>query len=249
LADAQLAMATLPSISANLSKASNDFPLISGNLNKAAANLPLVTADLHKAAADLPQITANFSKASADLPGITGPIKDITPETTRNILDISRELRVTSDAIGGIADRVAKSGAKLSSISLQPEARIFALSSGNPRVRSDLNMDIRSTKSLAHIGLADIGGKTSVNMQFGNELKDQLWFRYGIVQTRFGLGLDYKANANIDMTGEIFDPSDLKVNALINYRLHSLGNNWWFTTGVYDLFDGNRFGLGLTYRP
>ena len=234
---------------ANLQAASVSLEKTLADAQTAAAALPAATANMTKATAGLPQAAADLSKATADLPAITGPIREVTPEISQNMLDISRKLRLTSDAIGGIASSVAKTGATLGSLTLRPEASIIALSNGNPRVRSDLNVDIRTKRDMLRLGMADIGGSSGVNVQFGNELHNNLWFRYGLVQSRFGLGLDYQASSNLDFSGEIFDPSAVRVNALVNYRLAPLGKRWWLTTGVYDLFDGNRLGLGVSYRP
>jgi len=232
-----------------LTAASTSLEKTLADVQLASAGLPQAIANVNKASADLPIITGNFSRAAADLPSITDPMKKIMPETTSNILDISQQLRHTSDTIGGIAGGLSKTISTISSLKMQPEARIVPLTGGNPSMRSDVNLDIHTTKDLLRLGLADIGGRNSINAQFGTELKDRLWFRYGLVQSRFGLGMDYQAGHNLTISGEMFDPSSMRVNALLDYRLKSLGKSWWLTTGVYDLFDGNRLGLGLTYRP
>jgi hypothetical protein len=229
---------------------------ISGNLResvihlkRASADLEAVMADARDAVAVFPETTANLQKASADLPAITGAVRKITPETTENILAISRNLRKTSETIGGVAERVSTISGIAGGLGVQPEARIMALSSGKQNSRSDLNLDFRGPSTMFRLGVSDIGRTSGVNAQVGNRIDPNLWLRYGIVQSRFGAGVDYQPTSSLRLTGEVFDPERLRANALLDYRLRPLGDDWWLTTGWYNLFDRSQFGVGVTYRP
>ena len=219
------------------------------NLKQASVDLTKVMASARQAAEPLPQIAANLQKATADLPTITQPFKTIAPETADNVLAISRSLRKTSESIGGVAERVTKLGGTLSSISIEPDARLLFLTSGDSRARSDFNIDFRGDARMFRAGLADIGKTSKLNAQFGNKLGNNFWFRYGIVQSNFGLGADYRLGPNWRFTGEILDPNQLRANLLADYRMQNLGPGWWMTAGWYDLFDTPKLGVGLSYRP
>jgi hypothetical protein len=88
-----------------------------------------------------------------------------------------------------------------------------------------------------------------MNVQFGKRLQQDAWFRFGIIQSSFGLGADYQPNPNLRLSGEIFDPGRLRANGIVDYRLKMLGEGWWLTTAWYDAFNHGRLGLGVTLRP
>lgn len=232
---------------------------ISGNmkesiisLKRASAELETLMADASAAVSTFPQTTANLQRASADLPEITGAIRQITPETAENILEVSRNLRKTSETIGTTAQRVTQLGSSLSalgSLRIQPEARLSAVSGDNGHSRTDLNIDVRGQSTMLRLGVADIGHTDGVNAQVGNRLTPDLWLRYGIVQSRVGVGADYLLNPNLRVTGELFDTERVRANALLDYRFSPLGRGWWLTSGWYGIFDESKLGLGVTYRP
>ncbi|HEY3417438.1 MAG TPA: MlaD family protein [Armatimonadota bacterium] len=233
----------------NLRQASADLTTVMADARTASASLPKVADNLTKASADLPEITTNLKTASADLPKITGPIREIAPDTAKNIHEISVRLRDASAAIGGIAQTASTLGGGLAGIHIAPEARVIGLSNADRNFRSDLNLDIRGPSTMLRAGVADLGGEAPLNLQFGNKLGKDAWLRYGVVQSQLGLGLDYNFGSGATFTGELFDPNDVRGNALLDLRLKALGPGWWITSGVWDLFGKNQFGAGLTYRP
>ena len=219
------------------------------NLQQASADLRTVMANTQAASANLPQISSNLSQASAELPKITQPLSAVAPETAQNILQISRNLRQTSATIGGVAQRITNFGASLSSVTVEPEARLMVLTHGKASTRSDLNVNLYGQSTMMRLGASDIGVTNGLNVQFGNKLTKDVWFRYGIVQSAFGAGADFQPNENLRVSGEFFDPARFRGNLTLDYRLDKLGKGWWATTGWYDILNHDRFGIGVTYRP
>jgi hypothetical protein len=127
----------------------------------------------------------------------------------------------------------------------------MTLVSGEPDTRADLNMDIQGLKSMLRLGLADVGNRDQFNLQFGNRIGKDNWFRYGLVQSSFGIGTDLQPTANWRLSGELFAPGDIRGNALLSYRPSLLGDDWWLTGGWYDIFhpDTTSVGVGINYRP
>ena len=243
---------------ANLQQTSADLEETMQQMRLASGPLAATVQNIHTASGNITTMSDNLQAASSDLPKITGPLAEIAPETAENLLEISRQFRQTSERINGIAERVGgitdgvkKLGSSLASLTVEPEARMTALISGQNTVRSDFNVNLFSDDNLFRLGITDIGRSNGMNIQFGNRINSEkeLWFRYGVVQSRFGAGVDYKVNENLHVTGEVFDPAGLRMNLLADYRMRSLGTGWWLSSGLYDIFEKNSFGVGIIYKP
>jgi|GEM_PF-2252349 len=221
------------------------------NLRNISEDMQTLMSDARDAVAPLPEMTASLRDATDDVRKITGSIRDITPETAQNVLQISRNLRTTTDSLSGATSQLVRVGSILRDMKIQTDAQLMALVSGEPQTRADLNMDIYGSKSMLRLGIADVGYKDRLNLQFGNRIRDDNWFRYGLLQSSFGIGVDFHPARDWRISGELFTPGDIRGNALINYQPRFLGDEWWLTAAGYDLFhpDSTTFGLGMTYRP
>ena len=225
------------------------------HLKQASVDLELMMAETREAIAPFPQVAANLEQASADLPKITHPFRDVAPETAQNLLVISRNFRETSEDISGAAHQVVKLGTVLRNVSVQSEASVLKLAQGPSSARSDFNFDVQGPRNMLRAGLADIGGHNQVNLELGTRIRDDSWFRYGLVQSSFGIGADLvpPSYANLRLTTELFDPMHLRANALAHLRVGPPDSAWWLTSGWYDLFSrppyAPTFGVGVTFRP
>lgn len=218
------------------------------NLQQISTDLTTVTAQAKTASASLPTITKNLETASADLPKITRPFADVAPETAANVLTISQRLRRTSEQVGDIAEEVTEASKILINTKAIPEARLIGIAGGAPSPRSDLNVDVRLERNMFRTGVTDIARSSRFNLQFGNQVNPSTWVRYGLVESRFGLGIDYALNPNLRAHAELFDPANPRANAVLDLRLKPLGNHWWLTTGWYGIHDTDSFGAGITFR-
>lgn len=241
----------LPSITGYMHDASKSLPTIAKNVEDASTSLPTITQNVAEASKSLPTIAKNVEQASNDLPTITSTLRAATPEVAANITQASRNLRDSSCNLGQVISQVSKTATTLSTLRIEPEGRVMLLAGDNDgsNARADLNLNVYGCSSMFRLGLAEIGDDTTVNAQFGNRLRENLWFRYGLIQSQFGIGVDYGASPNLYLSGELFDPDHLRANLLLDYRIRPLGTDWWFTTGFYNLFDDNTLGIGLTYVP
>ncbi len=222
-----------------------------GNLKKASGDLAEMMEEARLAAAPFPEMTQNLRDATQDLHQITQPFKEVAPETAQNLLRISRSLRTTSDTVSDATHQIINLGNVLRSISFETQARMMALTGSDRNSRSDFNLDITGGDNYFRIGLTDVGGANRINAQSGNRLGDLGLFRYGLVQSRFGVGLDLRERARWGFSAEIFDPDSPRANALFDFHMPPMGNDWWLSAGWYDLLkrDQTSFGLGLQYRP
>ncbi len=247
LNDKELA-ASLRKTLANLVAIGDDLVAVTAQAKTASAALPKVAQNLQTASDALPKITANMQTASADLTKITKPFAEVAPETATNILTISQRLRRTSEQVGDIAEEVTEASSILINTRAVPEARLLGLTGGASSPRSDLNVDVRLENNMFRTGVTDIARASRFNLQFGNQVKPGAWIRYGLIESRFGLGVDYTVNPNTHLHGELFDPASPRANAFIDLRMKPLGAHWWFTSGWYGLHDLNSFAAGLTFR-
>ncbi|MHB9107089.1 MAG: MlaD family protein [Armatimonadota bacterium] len=221
------------------------------NLRQASEDMQTLMADARDAAAPFPEMTASLREVTNDMRKITGSVSEITPEASQHILQITRNLRTTSDSLSGTTTQLVRFGKVLKDTKVQTQAQLMALVSGDPDTRADLNMDILGANTMLRLGLANVGYGDRLNLQFGNRLGKDNWFRYGLVQSSFGAGADWRPNDRWTLTGELFAPGDIRGNATVSHQPRFLGDDWWLTGGVYDLFhsDTTSAGIGMTYRP
>jgi ABC-type transporter Mla subunit MlaD len=253
LNDKELA-ATLRDSAAHMRKASGDLELMMADARKAVASIPGMTTDLQAASASMKEAMANMKDASAgmksasgDLPYITRPFREIAPKTAENVLDISSSLRRTSADVNNTVARLNRIGTGLANIRLRPEGRYVVLANGPQHARTDVNLDVRGASRLLRLGVANIDHGNHLNVQLGNQLRPDLWVRYGAVQSTAGLGFDYLPHRNVRLTSELFDARSARANFQADYRL---GGNWWLTAGWYDAFDARgTAGGGIAYHP
>ena len=222
-----------------------------GNLRQASEDMQAMMADARDAAAPFPEMTNSLREVTENMRNITGSIKEITPESAQHILQIARNLRSTTDSLSGTTQHLLRYGKMLRDTRVQTQAQLMTLVSGESDTRADLNMDIQGLKSMLRLGLADVGNQDRFNLQFGNRIGKDNWFRYGLVQSSFGIGTDLQPTANWRLSGELFTPGDIRGNALLSYRPSLRGDDWWLTGGWYDIFhpDTTSVGVGITYRP
>jgi phospholipid/cholesterol/gamma-HCH transport system substrate-binding protein len=223
---------------------------VSTNLRTASEDLNAIMTQAKTASADLPAITQSLRQVADDLPAITGPLKDVAPDTAKNVHEISSKLRLASDDIGVISRTVAKTSTALSNTKIESHGRLMMLpENGHVGLRSDFNADLIGENTKFRVGVAALEDGGKMNLQFGNRLHGDSWFRYGVIQSRYGVGFDRKINENTLFSAELFDPEEPKLNALVDLRFPPLGTDWWVTTGFYHLMSGGNLGVGFTYRP
>lgn len=255
VSDPQLAIGLRASL-ASLQQSSALLQETLTQVKNSSNTLPPIMENMKSVSESMQVVGTNLQTASGDLPKITSPFAAIAPETAENLRLITSNFRATSERIYGIADKVgALTGSvgkigSLGSLGIESEARLTGLFNNNNGARSDLNLNLYGEKNMFRVGLADIGNNGGVNVQFGNRIgtENNNWFRYGIVQSRFGGGIDYQPQEDLRLSAELFDPARIRGNVTVDYRLRGFGEGWWLSGGVYDLFQKNSLGIGVAYR-
>jgi len=252
MADTRSSLKAIPTISQHIEAMTNDLPAMSKNMRAMTDDLPVISKNVRTMTDDFPAIINNVHTMTNDLPAITKSFKDVAPKTAENIAVISQNLRSASNDLAAIAHRVSGASSMMDTTQCEIEARVTGgiahIRSEKSAFRSDVNLNVRGTSSMLRTGMADVGQKNAFNLQYGNRLDKKTWLRYGVVQSQAGVGVDYLMNPDCRLSGELFDPNQLRANALADFRIKPFGTGWWVTTGAYNLFDNPTWALGITYR-
>ena len=103
-----------------------------------------------------------------------------------------------------------------------------------------------SGKSFYRLGIQDIGESSGVNAQFGRTLGARDAFRYGLYDSRFGLGYDHRLGSAL-FSAEVFRPNDPELELRTVIELNSAMGLYGGLTDAWDS-DQRQFLLGLRYR-
>ncbi len=237
-------------LATGLREAAQHMRKASGDMATMMAKATVAVGDLQAISANMKDVTGSLKTASADLPYISRPFRDVTPDMTKNLLEITRNLRQTTTDVSGVTARLTDIGKAAASLRLEPDGRFMVLTDGPQRARADANLTISGATRSLRVGVANIDKGNQLNLQLGQRISPELSLRYGLVQSRLGGGGDLRLKPNVRLSAELFDPKSPRANLQADYRLPGLGDALWFSAGIYDLLDARRgVGAGVTFRP
>jgi ABC-type transporter Mla subunit MlaD len=240
----------LEGILADAHKATGNLPAITASMSQATADLPTITGNMRTASNDMPGIMASMNKAAADMAATVAPFKGIAPATAENLRLVAANLQETSERLNRIAIRLPGAGGGAESTVTAPEVRVVGFTDDvGQRFRADANLDLRSGDREVRVGLADVGHSNGLNLQLGERLGTDKWFRYGLVESYAGVGLDALLGSRWHGTVEVFDVEKPKANLIVDRTFSPFGPGWSLSAGVYGLGQDGRLGVGATYRP
>ena len=243
--------ARLAGILANVESGTESLPAITNNMNSIFENdVPTIINSLSKSAEKMNSMMDNLEKASGDLPEITGEIKEVTPEIMENILEISRSLKGAGQSITSIVTTV-NNVKNLPPVRIDPDINIQATTGENGN-RSDINFDLHyGSNGIFRAGVADFTNASKFNAQIGTGIGNGMLFRYGIVESSFGGGVDWLTlNERLKLSTELYIPSRFDANVTADFLIPQIGSHVWLTGGWYNVFSGNSsIGVGFKYHP
>ncbi len=112
-----------------------------------------------------------------------------------------------------------------------------------------LDLDARvpfGQRSLFNAGLYDLGENTRLDLQFGNNLTDQLLVRYGIYASKIGAGLEYAAPAGFGLRADLYDPNHPRLDVRGLIRVNKNASLW---VGGQSIFDNPSPAVGVQFTP
>jgi len=238
------------------------------SLTSASRNVEQLTSQLEELigdgqiAGDLKATLANLRTTSESLKAISGAAEEflLDEETmenietsVRNIRELSEEGAKTARAAQGVLQRVDNTMDKLGSMArpFQPShATAYWSLEGteNRGLRADLNLRLRyGDNSLDYwrLGLRDLGGHETLNLQKSVPLSRRLWGEVGLLESEIAAGLNYRMTPELRWELEAYDPDDINIDLRGIYQAYP---DWYFTFGIADSFDRNQPFVGLEYR-
>ena len=196
----------------NVKKAGDDLQKMMAEARNSMAILPEVATNIKDISANIKLATADIKSAANDLPGISQPFKAIASESANNMLDISRSLKVASSDVTIAARQLAKMGTFLDKLHMEPEGRLYRMKyslGSSSKNRADLGVKLYSQDLMLFSQITDVGEKNLLTFEFGNKLTNRTWLRYGLVEGKFGGGVEYNPTKNTRLSFDAYDPAEI----------------------------------------
>lgn len=162
--------------------------------------------DLRETIAALRQTSVRVEKMAAALEGVV-----TDPETSKNLKDTLKNARDASAKANQMLNKVAD---------IKTEASVEALYDPDQR-RYQNSADITvstSPKDFAVIGVHDIGEDSKLNLQVGKS-SPAFNQRYGIIDSKAGVGVDAKLSDQLRLSLDVYDPNDVRVKLRTQYQV------------------------------
>jgi len=223
---------TAPAMQDFVVSAVRDLRDTSANIRQASDDLRTAAAAIQQGARDVPEITANAREASANIRDASVEVKEITREARSGLS------RVTGGAAG--AARVIRG---LPQISAELNLGAQYLTRAD-RWSVDANLDLLNQNHLLRLGAADIGEGDRFNFQLGQPLGPGR-LRYGVVESEVGLGYDWPVTPRLTLSGEAFDPNDLRANLFGYWGLGGTLEGWNVVVGYRGAGGGGSPAVGI----
>jgi phospholipid/cholesterol/gamma-HCH transport system substrate-binding protein len=93
-------------------------------------------------------------------------------------------------------------------------------------------------------GVYDVTETNLLTAQYAQKFRKDDRLRYGVYASKPGVGVDFNPTPRVNITGDLFDPNDLKFNVRARYLISNGVYGW---LGVDRILDRNQllFGLGV----
>ncbi len=162
--------------------------------------------DLRETIAALKQTSTRVEKMAAALEGVV-----TDPDTSKNIKDTLKNARDASAKANQMLDKVAAIKAEPSVETLyNPDKRKY-------QSNADITVST-SASDFAVIGVSDIGEENKVNFQLGKS-NPSINQRFGIIDSKAGVGVDAKLSSQLRMSLDVYDPNDVRVKLRTQYQV------------------------------
>lgn len=184
------------------------------NLNKTSSRIDKLVADVDndgRTAKELKETLTNVKNASARVEKIAASLEGIAtdPETSRSIRETLKNAREASEKASNML-------AKIDQVKMEGSVELLY---GDKTYQTNANVRIRTTpQDFALIGVRDIGQSDKFNLQIGKDAGS--WTtRFGIVDSRPGLGFDKRLGSKMTLSADLYDPNDARVRLGGQYQL------------------------------
>jgi ABC-type transporter Mla subunit MlaD len=202
----------------NLRDTSETVRQAAEEIRTAAANANAASGSIAEAAKDAPTITSNIRDASANIRDASADIKGMASEARESLPEVTGNAAKAVKAIGGIPP--IRANLNIGTQYLTHEGRWWI----------DANADVMSGERLLRVGVADLGETDRFNLQLGQQLGPGT-IRYGVIQSQAGLGYDWPLTPWLTLSGEVFDPNELRANIFGYWGIGGALRGWDVVAG------------------
>lgn len=188
------------------------------DIQSVMANIRAATEQLNSAIATMDRVAANFETFSSD-PELQGDIK----ASAHNIRLTTESAREAVESAKAVVDRVGE----IVGVGRVPSAPVeyrplpggrgpkgqMLYNFDSERTRADVNYDFQySADSFLRAGVFDAGETNKINLQAGKVTNNLAAYRFGLYQSRLGLGYDFLAPGGWLIESDIYRPSRLRLD-------------------------------------
>lgn len=162
--------------------------------------------DLRETIAALRQTSSRVEKMAAALEGVV-----TDPETSQNIKETLKNAREATSKANKMLNKVAD---------ITAETNVEALYNADKH-KYQSNADVivnTSPKDFTVIGVSDIGEDSKLNLQLGKR-GPAFSQRFGIIDSKAGVGVDARLGNQLRMSLDVYDPNDVRVKLRTQYQI------------------------------
>ena len=207
LANAVDASANLRKISDSLAAVASDTE-IQTDLKTSLTNLREITDNLKTVSEASRQVLAN----QENLEAINATIKNLA-EASRQAVEISHKANSTLDRVDTTMDFLGGAGSALRP--RQTTGRFTLEGEEDGRWRGDVNFDLQygdNPNDFWRVGVRGVGDDGTINLQRSLPLGPSAYARFGLIGSRAGVGLDYRAQPGLLLEAEGWNPRDPRLD-------------------------------------
>jgi phospholipid/cholesterol/gamma-HCH transport system substrate-binding protein len=191
-------------------KTVHNLHLMSENLKNTSGRIDKLVADVDndgRTATELKETLTNVKNASARVERMAAALEGVAtdPETTRGIRETLKNAREASE-------KANKMLTKIDQVTTEGSVEVlYGDNQGEKKYQTNAHLKIRtSPQDFALIGVRDLGESDKLSLQLGRD--NASWStRFGVVDSRPGVGLDKRMGEKMTLSLDVYDPNDGKV--------------------------------------
>jgi phospholipid/cholesterol/gamma-HCH transport system substrate-binding protein len=164
-------------------------------------------------------------------------------ELAEQAQEIAAEAKGLLEKLSGVLGVLPSGGARLSKPELTLETG-YNIDQDQFTTNLFLNYPLNATGSIFG-GVYDTTERDLFTIQYAQKFRKDDRLRYGVYASKPGVGVDFNPTPRLNITGDLFDPNDLKFNLRARYLISNGVYGW---LGVDRVFDGNQALIGLGVR-
>lgn len=226
----------------NLAETSENLKTLSARAAKLLGD-EKTAADLHTTLANVREITENlavvtertkvFFTEERNLENIQSTLENLRVVSEEGV-EVTRKADRALDRVERTMDRLGEAAKPLSPSQVEGYIGLEATNDRGLRADFDLRLQYGSDPlDFWRVGIRDVGDSERLNLQKSVPLGSGAWVRLGLIQSKAGLGLDYRASSALTLEAEAYNPDDVQLDLR---GIYELTPQLWLTVGLADSF-------------